>query len=213
MAARAASCRRASASTVTASTRRRDVAARRGARPAVADRSPPGGRAVIDASRSRSIAPAQTHRESHGTSTDEFSPERVGSSEPTTDLKGRRMTARQPHPLARADRALPGRPDDRARHDDRERRAAVDPGRPRLLRDLAGLGRQRLPADVRRLPAARRPARRPLRPPPAVPRSASRSSRVASLACGLATSQEIADRRARGAGPRRRGRLGRRRSR
>ena len=40
----------------------------------------------------------------------------------------------QPHPLVRADRPLPGQPDDRARHDDRERRAAVDQGRSRLLR-------------------------------------------------------------------------------
>ena len=35
--------------------------------------------------------------------------------------------------------------------------------------DLARVGRERLPADVRRLPAARRPARRPVRPPAAVP--------------------------------------------
>ena len=63
-----------------------------------------------------------------------------------------------------------GDPDDRARHDDRERRAALDPRGPRLLRDVARVGRERLPAHVRRLPAARRPARRPLRPPPAVPR-------------------------------------------
>ena len=39
----------------------------------------------------------------------------------------------------------------------------------RLLRDVARLGRERLPAHLRRLPAARRPARRPLRPPAAVP--------------------------------------------
>ena len=38
-----------------------------------------------------------------------------------------------------------------------------------LHRDVARLGRQRLHADVRRVPAARRPARRPVRPPPAVP--------------------------------------------
>ena len=75
----------------------------------------------------------------------------------------------QPHPLARPARPVPGRPDDRAGHDHRERRAALDPRRPRLLRDLAGLGRERLPADLRRVPAARRAARRPVRPPPAVP--------------------------------------------
>ena len=93
------------------------------------------------------------------------------------------------HPLARPRRPLPGRPDDRPRHDDRERRAAVDPQRPRLLADVARLGRQRLPADLRRLPAARRPARRPVRP------RAGSSSRgitlftVASLVCGLSTTQ------------------------
>ena len=57
--------------------------------------------------------------------------------------------------------------------------------------DLARLGRERLPADVRRLPAARRAARRPVRPPPAVPGRASRSSRSRRCACGLATSQEL----------------------
>ena len=63
-----------------------------------------------------------------------------------------------------------------ARHDDRERRAAVDPERPRLLADLARVGRERLPAHLRRLPAARRAARRPLRPSPALPGRASPSS-------------------------------------
>ena len=76
---------------------------------------------------------------------------------------------RLPQPLARALRSLRRHPDDRARHDDRERRAAVDQGRPRVLRDVARMGRQRLPAHLRRLPPARRAARRPLRPPPAVP--------------------------------------------
>ena len=61
-------------------------------------------------------------------------------------------------------------PDDRPRRDDRERRAALDPRGPRLLRVIAGLGRQRLPAHLRRLPAAGRPARRSLRPPPALHR-------------------------------------------
>ena len=68
-----------------------------------------------------------------------------------------------------ADRALHGQPHDRAGHDDRERGAALDPHRPRVHRVLAGLGRERLPADVRRLPAAGRPAGRHLRAPQAVP--------------------------------------------
>ena len=46
---------------------------------------------------------------------------------------------------------------------------AVDPGGSRLQRDVARVGGQRIPAHVRRLPAARRPARRPLRPPAALP--------------------------------------------
>ena len=93
--------------------------------------------------------------------------------------------------------------------DDRERRAAVDPGRPRLLRDLAGLGRQRLPAHLRRLPAARRPARRPLRPPAPVPDRHRRSSRWPRSPAGSPTRRcSLVAARAR-AGPRRRDRLGR----
>ena len=72
-------------------------------------------------------------------------------------------------PLARPRRRLPRRPHGRARRDHRQRRAAVDPRRPRLQRDDAGLGRQRLPAHLRRLPPPRRPARRPVRPSPRLP--------------------------------------------
>ena len=42
---------------------------------------------------------------------------------------------------------------------------------------LAGMGRQRVPAHLRRLPPARRPARRPLRPPRRFSSPASRCSR------------------------------------
>ena len=77
--------------------------------------------------------------------------------------------ARHPYPLARTDRPLPGRPDDRARHDDRERRAAVDPRGSGLLGDVARLGRQCVPPDFRRLPAPGRPSRRPVRSPADVP--------------------------------------------
>src|ERR1041385_1720053 len=65
--------------------------------------------------------------------------------------------------MARPLHAVRGRADDRARHHDRERRAAFDPGQPRLHRERAGVGRQRLHAHLRRLPAARRAPRRPLR--------------------------------------------------
>ena len=50
---------------------------------------------------------------------------------------------------------------------------------------LAGLGGQRLPADLRRLPAAVRPARRPARQPPGASSAASSSFTLASVACGL----------------------------
>ena len=69
-----------------------------------------------------------------------------------------------PRALAGADRPLPRRPHDRPRRDDRERRAPVDPRRSRVHRDLARVGRQRLSAHLRRLPAAGRAAGRPLRP-------------------------------------------------
>src|SRR5437016_13342554 len=48
--------------------------------------------------------------------------------------------------------------DDRRGHDHRERRAAVDPGRPGLLAGRSGLGRECLPDRVWRSPAARRAA-------------------------------------------------------
>src|ERR671923_1128046 len=76
---------------------------------------------------------------------------------------------RRPQALARAARPLFRRPHDRPRLDDRERRAAFHPGRSRLLAGLARLGRERLPADVRRLPPLGRTPRRHLRPPPPLP--------------------------------------------
>src|SRR5256886_14561730 len=54
--------------------------------------------------------------------------------------------------------------DDRRGHDHRERRAAVDPARPRLLAGRPGLGRQCLSDRLRRSPAAGRTARRLYRP-------------------------------------------------
>ena len=79
--------------------------------------------------------------------------------------------------------------------------------RSRLLGDLARVGRERLPAHLRRLPAARRAARRPVRPPAAVPRGIALFT-LASLACGLADSKGLLIARAGGAGARRRDRLG-----
>ena len=65
----------------------------------------------------------------------------------------------RPQALAGALHAVCRRAHDRARRDDRERRAAVHPGRSRLLPEQPRLGRQRLPDPVRRPPAAGRPLR------------------------------------------------------
>src|SRR5215468_5600191 len=93
-------------------------------------------------------------RRSHGLTTK--------TERPATDKEAN--VPRYAHPLARTRRPLPWEPDDRARHDDRERRTAVDSRGPRLLADRARVGGERLSAHLRRLPAARRQARRPLRP-------------------------------------------------
>ncbi|CAA9547290.1 MAG: Uncharacterized MFS-type transporter, partial [uncultured Thermoleophilia bacterium] len=60
--------------------------------------------------------------------------------------------------------------DDHPRHHDRERGAALHPGRSGLRAVQPGLGGQRLPDRLRRPAPARRPARRPRRAPPHVPR-------------------------------------------
>ena len=92
--------------------------------------------------------------------------------------------------MARADRALPRRPDDRPRRLDRERRAAVDPRGPRLHGVVARLGRERLPAHVRRLHAAGG-ALGDLYGHRRVFLLGVGLFTLASLACGLATSQEM----------------------
>ena len=71
--------------------------------------------------------------------------------------------ARRPQPLVCTGRPVHGHADDRARLDDRERRAAFDPVRSRFLGDVAGVGRERLSAHLRRLSVAGRPVRRPVR--------------------------------------------------
>ena len=80
-------------------------------------------------------------------------------------------------PLACARGCLLGAADDRARHDDRERRPAIDPARARLQPGNPHLGHQRIPRHVRELPAPRRPARRSLRPQARVPRRRGRVHR------------------------------------
>ena len=85
----------------------------------------------------------------------------------TVDRRGhddRHERRHRPHPLDRPLRALRGDAHDRARRHRRERRAAVDPGRPRLLDLEPRLGRQRLSHRLRRAAAALGPLRRPARP-------------------------------------------------
>ena len=82
----------------------------------------------------------------------------------------------------------------------------VDPRGSRLLGDVARVGRQRLPAHVRRLSPARREARRSLRAPPSLPR------RHLALHPGLARLRArdlpgAPGHRTGGAGSRRRGRV------
>ena len=88
--------------------------------------------------------------------------------------------SRHAQEVARARAARRGAVRRRPRRLDRQRRAAVDRPRPRLLPGRPVLGRQRLHAHLRRLPAARRPHGRPARPPAHVhrrPRSSSPSPR------------------------------------
>ena len=63
--------------------------------------------------------------------------------------------------MARPLRPVRGLPDDRPRHDGGQRRAARDPGGPRLQPVRPRVGRQRLPDRLRRSPAALRAPRRP----------------------------------------------------
>jgi hypothetical protein len=105
--------------------------------------------------------------------------------------------------MARAGAAGAGPVRSRARRVDRQRRAAVDRQRPAVLPGRPLVGRQRLHALLRRLPAARRPHGRPDRPPPPVRRRARRlRSRLARRRARHFIRH--ADRRARGAGYRRR---------
>ena len=102
-------------------------------------------------------------------------------------------------------RAIRGRP----RRVDRQRRAALDRHRARLLPGRPVVGRQRLHAHVRRLPAARRAHGRPARPPAHVHRRPDPVRRR--LACRRPRPERrLVDRRARRPGPRRRAALPRR---
>src|SRR3954454_16793908 len=94
---------------------------------------------------------------------------------------------------------LRGHADGDPRSDDRERGAAVDPARPRLLALGPRLGRVRLPDRLRRAAAARGTSRRPDRP------SASLPVRAGAVLARLAAVQAVgqrgdADRRALRAG-------------
>src|SRR5439155_17295213 len=89
------------------------------------------------------------------------------------------------------------------RRRDRERRAAVDQIRPRVLAGEPAVGDLRLRNPLRRRPAARRAARRPARPPAAVRRGAS-TLRLELTPLRPRLVGGLADRVPRVAGPRRR---------
>ena len=108
------------------------------------------------------------------------------------------MNARPPHlhrrtvrppPLGRARRRLPRAADDRARRDDRERRAALDPARPRLQPGEPDLGRQRLPGHVRQPAAAGRAGSATSPGRKRVFLAGVVTFTVASLLCGIAPSE------------------------
>ena len=109
--------------------------------------------------------------------------------------------------MGRARGRLHGPADDGARRDDRERRAALDAARPRLLAGQPGLGDRRLHDRVRQLPPAGGTARRPARPQADVP---DRPGRVHARVGGVRRGRQpgLADRRALRPGSRRRGGLG-----
>src|SRR5690242_8792075 len=89
----------------------------------------------------------------------------VFSPDPPPRQRDRHVLRLNPHPrpppLRIALRRMPRAADDRARRDDREPRASVDPARPPLLPERPHLGRERVP-DHFRQPAA--PGRSPRRP-------------------------------------------------
>ena len=121
----------------------------------------------------------------------------------------RQMSQRTRAEMARASttgrRAVRGS----ARRVDRERRAALDRQGARLLPGQPVLGRQRVHAHLRRLPAARRPHGRPARSSPALHRRP--DPLRGRLACRRPRPERrLADRRACRPGPRRRAAVPRR---
>ncbi len=88
----------------------------------------------------------------------------------------------------------------RARHLDRECRTPVDPARSPVQCFRTAVGGQRLHADLRRFPAARRPGGRPVRSAPDLPGRTGRLHRGQPL-WGLGPEPGVADRRPRPAGP------------
>ena len=96
-------------------------------------------------------------------------PDRMVTFAPCPNGVGReRIEESRTQPLAERRHRLPRAVDGGPRRDGRQRRAAVDPARPQAQPGEPPVGRQRLHADLRRLPAARRPTFRPVRPAAAV---------------------------------------------
>jgi hypothetical protein len=87
--------------------------------------------------------------------------------------------------MARTVRAVRGRADRRPRRDDRERRAAIDQARSRVLTERSRMGAERVPDRVRGAAAAGRSHRRPHRPAASVPDGSRRfHGRVGDLRSG-----------------------------
>ncbi len=141
----------------------------------------------------------------HGRWLDWTGPERVVGD--SSAMSHEPNTRRRPQALDRPLRPLHGDADDRRRRDDRQRRPALDQGRPRLLAEQPRLGGQRLPDRLRRAAAALGPARRPDRPAAGVPDRPRRVHHGLAPLRGLAEPGD-ADRRPLRPGSRRRADLG-----
>ena len=98
------------------------------------------------------------------------SPRITGSTDPLSYPELLHAAAIRDQPLARPRPRLPRAVHGRARRDDHERRAAVDPAGPRLQPGQPAVGDQLVHAGVRRVPAARRSSRRPVRSQAHLPR-------------------------------------------
>ena len=130
---------------------------------------------------------------------------RVPHRHPRGPLLGSRGD-RSRKPVARSRPRLPGAVHGHPRRDDRERRAADDPDGSRHDGHEPAVDRQRLHADLRRLPAPRRSRGRPRRAQEGLPHRP-RAVHLRLTALCSRDGIDVADHESRPAGPRRRARL------